>query len=184
MENDQIATEPWLSWHRITGEAISEPAPLQFSSSTNSPNDGSKKAPRIWRHSRPKFHKMLTDQAERIGIFVEYGKRVHEYYEDLNNKRAGVILEDGQKLEADVVIAADGIGSKSSRAILGHEVPARPSGFSIYRAAFPLETAFADPVIKARFPLGVKGQPLAELWMGFVTTLVQKKIDLFSHSVQ
>lgn len=46
---------------------------------------------------------------------MEYGKRAMEYYEDesAGTEKAGIILESGEKVEVDVVIAADGVGSRS-----------------------------------------------------------------------
>ena len=166
--NEEIAGDPWVSWHKITGEKISGPAPMRLNPGKNS-SDGEIIPPsRIYRHSRPKFHKMLSDQAERIGISPEYGKRVNDYYEETSAGKAGVILENGEKIEADVVIAADGIGSKSTRITMGQEIRARSTGYSIYRASFPVELALADPLVRERFPLLEDGTPNVELWMGFV----------------
>ena len=109
---------------------------------------------------------MLSDQLERIGISVEYGKHAIEYYEDENLGKAGAILDNNEKLEADVVLAADGIGSHSSRITLGHEARARPTGFSIYRAAYPLDETPLDPVLDKRFCMLENGVPSTEIWMG------------------
>ena len=107
---------------------------------------------------------MLSDQAERIGIFVEYGKKVVEYYE--TDESAGITIENGEKIQADIVISADGIGSKSSIITMGRELKARSSGRAMYRAAFPVETALADPMVRERFALLEDGTPVVELWMG------------------
>ena len=55
---------------------------------------------------------MLFGQLERIGIQVDYG-RVVDYYEDIECEKGGVALDTGIKLEADLVVAADGLGTKS-----------------------------------------------------------------------
>lgn len=109
---------------------------------------------------------MLADQAEKQGIYVEYGTRVVEYYEQSIAGKAGVVLGNGERIEADVVFAADGIGSKSSSAIMGHMVPARSTGFAIYRTAFPVELADADPMVRQRFKPLNDGTPVVEVWMG------------------
>ncbi|KAL1886694.1 hypothetical protein Plec18167_000628 [Paecilomyces lecythidis] len=175
-ENVRIAFDPWVSWHKITGEKISGPAPIfEFvekheetggESNNGQQEDVQAQPKRIYRHSRPKFHKMLTDQAERIGIYVEYGKRVTEYYEKSDKGKAGVVLENGETIEADIVLAADGIGSKSTKITMGREVRAQSTGFAVYRTAFPIELAFADPIVRERFQLLENGHPVAELWMG------------------
>ncbi|KAJ5808969.1 hypothetical protein N7474_010238 [Penicillium riverlandense] len=167
-ENERIARHPWVSWHRITGEKISGPAPFYdpAEKKDDTQTDGEEAPRTIYRYSRPKFHKMLADQAEKLGIFVEYGTRVVEYYEEPIADNAGVVLENEMKIEADVVFAADGIGSKSSSAIMGHMVPARSTGFAIYRAAFPVELADADPMVRHRFKPLNDGTPVVEVWMG------------------
>ncbi|KAJ5679750.1 hypothetical protein N7462_007994 [Penicillium macrosclerotiorum] len=167
-KNEQISTNPWLSWHKITGERISGPAPIKLDPIKKTPgtNDGEIEAPtKLYRHSRPKFHKMLSDQIERIGLVIEYGKRVTGYFEKIDAQQAGVTLDDGSKIEADVVIAADGIGSKSSKLTMGDKAQTRPTGYSIYRAAFPAELATSDPLVQERFKVLEGGTPLVELWM-------------------
>ncbi|KAJ5621696.1 hypothetical protein N7528_006479 [Penicillium herquei] len=147
-ENERISYEPWVSWHKITGEMISAPAPFQLHQSKNEDQEGPKRksVPKVYRHSRPKMHKMLSDQLERIGIIVEYGKKV--------------------KLEADLVIAADGVGGKSSRITLGHEVRAEPIGYSIYRASYPLNETLCDSIINEKLPVMENGVPSSQIWLG------------------
>ncbi|KAJ5733861.1 hypothetical protein N7493_002647 [Penicillium malachiteum] len=167
-ENERISYEPWVSWHKITGEIISGPAPFQLHQSKNTDQGSltSKSVPKVYRHSRPKMHKMLSDQLERIGIIVEHGKQVLEYYEDAHSGKAGVILQNGLKLEADLVIAADGVGGKSSRITLGHEVRAEPIGYSIYRASYPLNETLCDSIINEKLPVMENGMPSSQIWLG------------------
>jgi flavin-dependent dehydrogenase len=105
-ENAKIADSPWVSFHKLNGERISGPEPLEFKPSLDS--KGQYEAPkRVYRYSRPAFHKMISDQAERTGVFVEYDKRVTGYYEMTG--KAGVTIEDGEKIEADLVILLMGL---------------------------------------------------------------------------
>lgn len=53
---------------------------------------------------RIKFFNMLLRQVERCGIPVHWGQRVKEYYE--TETAGGVVLYNGEKREADIVIAA------------------------------------------------------------------------------
>ncbi|KAF2629062.1 FAD binding domain-containing protein [Macroventuria anomochaeta] len=48
-----------------------------------------------------------------------------------------VTLEDGEVLEADLVIGADGIHSVLRTSVLGKEVKPKPTGFSAYRLMLP-----------------------------------------------
>ena len=160
-ENEAISWHPWVSWHDINGVRYSGPAPL-FPQGSEPNKDG----PQVYRHNRPKFHDMLSSRAEKHGVHVEYGHRAVEYYDSPTTGKAGVILDNGEKMEADVVVAADGIGSKSSKATIGGLVQARSTGFAIYRAAFPIEIAYADPELKERFKPLEDGTPVMELWSG------------------
>ena len=55
---------------------------------------------------RVKFFKMLLRQAKRSGISVQWNQRVREYFEDEVAGVGGVLMENGERKEADVVIAA------------------------------------------------------------------------------
>ncbi|SJL01263.1 related to fusarubin cluster-monooxygenase [Armillaria ostoyae] len=57
------------------------------------------------------------------------------------------ILADGTKLEADLVIAADGVGGKGWGIVSGKKDQPISSGYAIYRTTFPLEYALKDPLL-------------------------------------
>lgn len=57
---------------------------------------------------RPLVYKMFVNQVERLGVRVEFGKKVVDYFEDEERQKAGVVTDQGERYEADVVIAADG----------------------------------------------------------------------------
>jgi flavin-dependent dehydrogenase len=93
---------------------------------------------------------MLSKQAEKQSVKVEYGHQMTEYRDGDEVRKAGVLLANGEKLEADVVIAADGI--VASRAELSLAV------------SFEL----AQPALQftARFKPLEDGTPVVELWSG------------------
>ncbi|KAG9713621.1 monooxygenase, partial [Aureobasidium melanogenum] len=114
---------------------------------------------------RPLVYKMFVNQVEALGVKVEFGRRVVDYFEDIENNKAGVVCDDGQKYEADVVIAADGVGSKSQK-LVGGQVRAVSSGRAMWRAAFPIENLDKDPEVKEFFSM-VNGQnPIVRTWLG------------------
>lgn len=121
---------------------------------------------RLYRHHRPKFHKMLLAQLEKVGLQVEYSHRVISYFEDGELAKGGVILDNGEKIEADLVVAADGVGTKSHILVAGKKVVAKSSGFSIYRTAYPVEFALADEVVAGRFKMLENGRSVNEIWVG------------------
>ncbi|ORY86668.1 hypothetical protein BCR35DRAFT_302383 [Leucosporidium creatinivorum] len=59
---------------------------------------------------------------------------------------AGIVeLSNGETLQADVIVAADGIHSVARSAVLGEELIAKQSGHSAYRALIPRELIGAHP---------------------------------------
>lgn len=86
---------------------------------------------------RRRFFRMLLRNVARLGIRVEYGHGVERYLENVTPGLAGIVLHDGTTRSADVVIAADGIRSRSRELISGSgESGTQPSGMSVYRTAF------------------------------------------------
>jgi len=114
---------------------------------------------------RPLVYKMFVNQVESLGVKVEFSRRVVDYYEDIENNKAGVICDDGEKYEADVVIAADGVGSKSQK-LVGGQVRAVSSGRAMWRAAFPIEHLDQDPEVKEFFSLVNGTNPIVRTWLG------------------
>ncbi|KAK8044011.1 hypothetical protein PG993_004035 [Apiospora rasikravindrae] len=164
-ENDRIAADPRVSFHRNTGERISGPFPFGFDKRKGSDADAELgPAKRFHFHHRPKFLQMLISQLERIGIQVEYGCRAAEFYED--EDKAGVRLDDGRTMEADVVVAADGIGTKSHTLVNGQDIRAWPSGLAGFRAAFPAEMIADDAEVSERTKILDDGHPHFQLFHG------------------
>jgi flavin-dependent dehydrogenase len=115
---------------------------------------------------RPLVYQMYVRQVERLGVAIEFGKKVVEYWEEKG--KAGVVTEGGQRYEADVVIAADGVGSKSQK-LVGGQVRAMKSGRAMWRAAFPKEHLDKNPEVKEFFKMkdGETGdEPIIRTWLG------------------
>lgn len=49
---------------------------------------------------------------------------------------------------------------------MGEQVDAKGSGYAIYRTAYPIELALADPQVAEHFKLLENGRSVFELWMG------------------
>lgn len=88
-----------------------------------------------------------------------------DYYEDTAAGKGGVVLESGERLEADLVVAADGLGMKSY-SLVGQKVAARSSGYSIYRTAYLVEYALVDSQVAERFKMLDNGKSVNEIWLG------------------
>jgi 2-polyprenyl-6-methoxyphenol hydroxylase-like FAD-dependent oxidoreductase len=114
---------------------------------------------------RPLIYKMFVEQVARVGIEVEFNQKVVEYYENSQAGKGGVITADGTKYEADLVIAADGVGSKS-QALVGGQVRAISSGRAMWRAAFPIGNLDKNPEVKEFFSMINGEDPIVRTWLG------------------
>ncbi|KAK7222478.1 hypothetical protein V2G26_010481 [Clonostachys chloroleuca] len=99
--------------------------------------------------TRSRFHDMLHSYVEKLGIEIRFSTMVTEYIE--TDDDAGVVLEDGTTVTADIVVAADGIGSKSWKLVSGFKEVPISSGFAMFRATFPLELAMKSPLVAEEF---------------------------------
>ena len=113
------------------------------------------------------IYRMLIKQVERLSVPIEFNCRVIDYAEHEDKQRAVCIADDGQRYEADVIIAADGVGSKSQR-LVGGEVRARSSGRAMWRAAFPVENLDKNPEVKDFYRMvGPDGdKPIVRVYLG------------------
>lgn len=93
---------------------------------------------------RAEIHRIVYEHARQRGIDVRLGQRVTDYFED--GAGAGVVVSDGGRLAADVVLAAEGVKSPGRKIVLGFEDRPRPSGYAVYRAWFSAEELRRSPV--------------------------------------
>ncbi|KAI3319552.1 hypothetical protein HD806DRAFT_525532 [Xylariaceae sp. AK1471] len=94
---------------------------------------------------RGELHKVVFSYAkEDLGIPIHLSHRIHTYFEDENE--SGIVLETGDKVTADVVIAADGVRSKARKSVLGYEDKPKSSGYAVWRAWFPNKDMIIDPL--------------------------------------
>lgn len=55
---------------------------------------------------------LMSPHVRRLGVDIQFGKPV---VENEGRQRAEVVTDQGERREADVVIAADGVGTKATR---------------------------------------------------------------------
>ncbi|KAI9709923.1 MAG: hypothetical protein M1820_003001 [Bogoriella megaspora] len=94
---------------------------------------------------RGEIHGIVYDFARELGIEIRLGKQVTEYWETETD--AGVIV-DGERIVADVVLAADGVRSKARTIVLGFEDKPKSSGYAVYRAWMDSDELAKDPLTK------------------------------------
>lgn len=85
---------------------------------------------------RPQIMRMLEDQIKRLGIPTYYGCKVARYEEDMLSGKVSVLTASSEIFTGDVVVAAEGIGTKSHEIVTGSLVPFVTSGYAIVRGAF------------------------------------------------
>lgn len=107
---------------------------------------------------RAHFHEALVQRALELGIDLKLGSKVVQYEEDLGV----VFLENGKRIQSDLVVAADGkcqnspvwltaymvVGIKSiARDVLHPDRVREPrfNGFAAYRATVDVEKMKNDP---------------------------------------
>ena len=138
--------------------------------------------------SRAKIHRALHDYIDSLGISITYEQRVVRYYENVDNRQGGVVTESGKHFMADLVVAADGVGSKSGAIITGAQLIPKSSGFAVYRVAFPTTMAYENPKVAKEFALASGQDDHLRMYLGkesHAIVLVAKDITtwLLTHRV-
>ncbi|KAK7955907.1 uncharacterized protein PG986_005129 [Apiospora aurea] len=93
---------------------------------------------------RGELHAVVYEHATvELGIPIHLGNKIRTYFEE--EGEAGIILENGEKVAGDVVLAADGVRSKARKSVLGYEDKPKSSGYAVWRSWFTNEDMLADP---------------------------------------
>ncbi|KAH7929062.1 monooxygenase [Leucogyrophana mollusca] len=116
---------PGLNLHNYKGEKIRFQASVQPLFGAYSYNG-----------HRAEIHQVLFDHAVSLGVRIRMGQEVVSYWENDERKSSGVVLRGGEYIEADLVVAADGVRSQARRYILGYNDKPKTSGYALYRAWF------------------------------------------------
>ena len=138
---------------------------------------------------RPLVYRMFVRQVERLGVRIEFNQRVVNYEEDEHRSKAICYTENGECYDADVIIAADGIGSKSQK-LVGGQVRARSSGRAMWRAAFPVEHLKQNSELREFYRMaGPNGdEPIVRVYLGpgtygMVLTRADSMVFIINHNV-
>lgn len=67
---------------------------------------------------RALIHDILFRHAVSLGVDVRMGQEVVDYWEDDERELAGVVLDSGDRLQADLVVVADGVKSRGRSHVL------------------------------------------------------------------
>lgn len=94
---------------------------------------------------RGQLHSIIYEHARARGIDIRLGQRVTDYFE--SDSLAGVIV-NGERLTADIVVAAEGVRSRGRKIVLGSEDKPKSSGYAVYRAWFPATDLAKNPATR------------------------------------
>ncbi|OTB08689.1 hypothetical protein M426DRAFT_159593 [Hypoxylon sp. CI-4A] len=97
--------------------------------------------------SRRALSEMFYKQCKRLGIPITFGVTIEKYEEDIANGNASAIATDGRRFTSELIIAADGLGTKSHIATLGRPVKAVKTGFVVHRGMYSAERLRDAPVM-------------------------------------
>jgi 2-polyprenyl-6-methoxyphenol hydroxylase-like FAD-dependent oxidoreductase len=97
----------------------------------------------LWRSE---LHQQLYSYAVEVGVPIKFNKTGVKFWDA--GLQGGVEFEDGEEVLADLVVAADGVGSQSGYLTVGDPETPTSSGYAIYRASFPVDVALQDPLVK------------------------------------
>ncbi|KAJ5192410.1 hypothetical protein N7449_008552 [Penicillium cf. viridicatum] len=89
--------------------------------------------------SRAGLASTFYDQCNRLGIPIRFGVNIVDYAENAASKTATAIAKDGRRFTGDIVVAADGLGTRSHKAIIGEQIRAVPTGFAIARVFYSVD---------------------------------------------
>lgn len=94
---------------------------------------------------RAHSHMAFYEYALSLGIKINMGVRVTEYFE--NENEAGVVV-NGVQHAADVVIGADGVNSKCRHFVTKRFDNPVSSGYAVYRAWIPYASIRENPLLE------------------------------------
>ncbi|GKT46764.1 FAD-dependent monooxygenase fsr3 [Colletotrichum spaethianum] len=82
---------------------------------------------------------MFYQQCRRLNIPVTFGVTIVDFEESASQRTGTAIAADGLRFTADIIIAADGLGTKSHKLVAGEVIRAIPTGFAICRTFYRLD---------------------------------------------
>lgn len=88
----------------------------------------------VYAGHRGEMHRIIYDYAVEIGTEMQFGKRVEQYLD--TDMERGVLVQGGEKILGDVVLACDGPRSLARSQLLQLPESKVNSGYAIFRAFF------------------------------------------------
>lgn len=109
-----------------------------------------------WNCHRADVQRCMFERAKELGVEFRFNARVENY--DFAAPKA--VLADGEVTDADLIIGADGLWSRSRSVYFQQEVPPQPTGDLAYRIVLSRDQ-ITDPEIQK-----FVSRPEVHLWAG------------------
>ncbi|KAL3487075.1 hypothetical protein BJX62DRAFT_241379 [Aspergillus germanicus] len=101
----------------------------------------------VYAGHRGEMHEIIYDYAKEIGIELQFSRRVVQFLD--SDEERGVIVEGGEKILGDVVLACDGPKSLARSQLLHLRETKVNSGYAIFRAYFNITPEMLEkPLIR------------------------------------
>ncbi|KAI1480897.1 putative monooxygenase [Daldinia eschscholtzii] len=110
----------------------------------------------FWDLHRADLQEALVRRARSLGVEIQLGADVQR----VDFKRAAVFTQDGQVIEGDLVLGADGLWSRTRSFLLQKELTPKPTGDLAYRIILNLED-IKDPELR-----DLVANPSVNFWIG------------------
>ncbi|CAG9938718.1 unnamed protein product [Clonostachys rosea f. rosea IK726] len=116
----------------------------------------------VYAGHRGELHEIVYDYAREIGVQMEFSKRVVQYLD--TEQERGVVVEGGEKILGDVVLACDGPKSMAREQLLSLKESKVNSGYAIFRAFFNItDEMLKDPLVAEMVN---EGEDTVRCWVG------------------
>ncbi|KAI1628322.1 putative salicylate hydroxylase [Exophiala viscosa] len=108
---------------------------------------------------RADYHEVMLDEAKRLGVEIRLGCNV----ESLDFGHTEVVLDHGERLNADVIVGADGLWSTTRETLLERPSPPHETGDLAYRA-----TLTRQQMLELDEPRATEwcGREVVNVWFG------------------
>lgn len=112
----------------------------------------------FWDIHRADLQAALVSRAREVGVDIRTGTEVADI--DFSNA-AVTIARSGERIQGDVVLAADGLWSRSRDLLFQQATPPQPTGDLAYRIVLTLEDVRHDPELTEWV-----ANPTVNFWVG------------------
>ena len=116
----------------------------------------------VYAGHRGEMHEIIYDYVKEIGVELQFGKRVVQFLDEEGER--GVVVQDGEKILGDVVLACDGPKSLAREQLLHLKESKVNSGYAIFRAYFNITSEMLErPLIREMVK---KDEDTVRCWVG------------------